>query len=40
MKSEIHYLKGDATNPVGEGSKILVHIAKDWELTFPTIPIF
>lgn len=25
----IHYLKGDATNPVGPGPKIIAHICND-----------
>ncbi|MFM2387576.1 MAG: hypothetical protein RL660_2333 [Bacteroidota bacterium] len=26
---EINYIKGDATNPIGEGNKIIVHICND-----------
>lgn len=29
IKMEINYLKGDATNPVSEGNKIIVHICND-----------
>lgn len=28
-KPEIHYVKGDATNPQGDGNKIIVHICND-----------
>jgi O-acetyl-ADP-ribose deacetylase (regulator of RNase III) len=27
--AEIHYIKGDATNPVGDGKKIIVHVCND-----------
>ena len=29
MKPQIHYLKGDATAPVAEGNKIIVHVCND-----------
>ena len=29
MTNYITYLKGDATNPIGEGNKIIVHICND-----------
>jgi len=29
MKSKINYIKGDATNPVGTGHKIICHICND-----------
>lgn len=29
MKNKIEYLTGDATQPIGEGNKILVHICND-----------
>jgi O-acetyl-ADP-ribose deacetylase (regulator of RNase III) len=29
MDSEITYLKGDATDPIGQGNKIIVHICND-----------
>lgn len=29
MRKEIKYIKGDATAPVGEGNKIIVHICND-----------
>lgn len=29
MNNEIQFLKGDATNPVSEGNKIIVHVCND-----------
>ena len=29
MAKAIEYIKGDATNPVGEGNKIIVHVCND-----------
>jgi len=29
MRKTIHYLKGDATQPIGDGNKIIVHICND-----------
>ncbi len=29
MKTEIRYIKGDATKPVGTGNKIIVHVCND-----------
>ncbi len=29
MPTDIQYVKGDATNPAGPGSKIIVHICND-----------
>lgn len=29
MKNEINYIKGDATQPIGEGNKIIIHVCND-----------
>jgi len=29
MAMDIKYIKGDATNPAGEGNKLIVHICND-----------
>jgi O-acetyl-ADP-ribose deacetylase (regulator of RNase III) len=29
MKNKINYIKGDATNPISDGNKIIVHVCND-----------